>query len=378
MKIAIRHQILELTDAGIGGLEIASSLGLDLAEVNNVIKRFGSSKSGHVSDREGYRRIFELRANGMDADAIAEELNYPLFSVVASIERDKSKIKNDSRASECLQLYKQGESLEVIGSKFGITRERVRQITKKQFGFELGYGPMEQKVRKDEITKLHRELVASSRLERRDDAVSQRVEEAKRKGIEPEYFDSVTKFSNAIGVNPSALKELRPDIYRIVAKNAYEKSKKWSWYYDSCRNCGTTSVKHRGYGYCNDCYTKSPEFKASQQRSHQKNRDKILANNKKYSAKYMSRPDVMERLEREYDEKYFGGNRKAALERDGYQCKGCGMSVEVKDAAGRAKARVWHLGAKDDHTLDNLGTYCQRCLYKYRGINPFNNFGRVK
>lgn len=379
MKIHLRRRILELLKDGYSGLEIAIILGLDLTEVEPVIVRFGRFKGvDYIKDKEVYRQVFKLKAEGKAIEEIADELNQPITYVESSIERDKSKIKTNGRAEECLVLYKQGESLESIAQKFGITRERVRQITKRQYAVELGFGPTERNVRKEEIAQLYRKIVSDSRSERQEDIVSQRVKVAAEKGIQPEYFDSVAKFAQAVGVSANSFKKTRPDLFRIVAKNARAKAQRWSWYYDSCRSCGTTSVKHRGYGYCKNCHPRSPEFKASQQRSHQKNRDVILANNKKYIVEYMRRPEVVERIKREYDEKYFGGNRKLALERDGNRCLGCKMSVDVKGKSGKPIVRVWHLGDKDDNSLESLGTYCQSCLFKYKGINPLDHFGRAR
>jgi len=41
------------------------------------------------------------------------------------------KIENYKRSLQMIELRKQGKSLQSIGNKFGISRERVRQILKK-------------------------------------------------------------------------------------------------------------------------------------------------------------------------------------------------------------------------------------------------------
>ena len=99
-------------------------------------------------------------------------------------------------------------------------------------------------------------------------------------------------------------------------------------------------------------------------RSFLRNREARRASSKKYFEDYYSRPEVQERIDREYDIKNFGGNRKKALIRDGYKCLGCGMTLDVKNASGKPKVRVWHLNNRDDNSLDSLGTYCQSCLFK--------------
>lgn len=371
-----RKMVIQLYEDGFSVSGIATSLSLSEEEVSGLIEKFGNLIKTPKLSKITKAKVFELRAEGMSAAEIALVTNTHERSVAQTLEKDRLKIKNDPRAVECLEMYKNGASLEEIGQKFNITRERVRQITKKQFGYSLGYGPVEQKARKAEIAKAYRNIVSESRTERQQDGVIRKYDAAINKGYEPQYFDNFQKYQEATGISKEALEEFLPEAFSAINRNVRIKARRWSWYYDACRMCGTTSVKHRGYGYCESCYTQSPEFKESQRRSHLRNRERNLENNKKYAEDYYSRPEVIEKIEREYDKKYFGGNRKAALERDGHKCLVCGKSTEVKDALGRAKVRVWHLGDKDDHSLENLGTYCQRCLFKDKGISPFNKFGR--
>lgn len=372
MDVSTRKTIIHLYEEGFSVAVIAGSLNVSEDEAQKIIDRLGKLLKVPLLKKSEREQVFGLKAVGCSVNEIAMAMDVPEQAVTLAIEKDRSKIKNDSRASECLELYKNGASLEEIGGKFGITRERVRQITRKQFAYDLGYGPLEQDARKSEITESYRTIVEGSRLERKSEIVEKKYDEALARGLEPEYFDSLGKFCEATGISQTLLKEVKPHAYEIVQRNARQKARKWSWYYDECRRCGTTSIKHRGYGYCENCYTLSPEFKSSQQRSHQKNRDAYLAKNKTYAEDYYNRPEVIEKLEREYDEKYFGGNRKAALVRDGYACLGCKMSIDVKSESRKPKVRVWHLNGKDDHSLENLGTYCQSCLFKAQGMSRWN------
>lgn len=367
-----RKAVIKLYEEGLNEGAIASSLNVSESDVRALVERLGGLLKSRPLNKSEKLEVFELKAQGYGESEIARILGVSRRPIAEVVDKDKSKIKNNSRAIECLELYKNGASLEEIGGKFGITRERVRQITRKQYAYDLGYGPFEQAARKSEIAESYRNIVEGSRLERKAEIVEKKYEEALSKGLEPEYFDSLPKFCEATGISESLLKAIKPDAYEIVLKNARQKARKWSWYYDECQRCGTTAVKHRGYGYCENCYVYSPEFKASQQRSHQKYRDEILAKNKIYSQEYSSRPEVIERLEREYDEKYFGGNRKAALERDNFACLGCKMSIDVRNKSGKPAVRVWHLKGKDDHALENLGTYCQSCLFKAQGMSRWN------
>lgn len=390
MNAKLIRTVIELYEDGFDVEGIASSLGVPKLEAIRVLKRSNAKRRGTAkvvtTPRKLYKipllskekrvMAFEYKRDGLSSVEIAKMLKVPEDSVLETFRKDQSKIVTDDRASECLELYKQGYSLQSIGDKFKISRERVRQITKKQFAYDLGYGPMEQKVRDSQITEEHRSLVRVKMSGRMVDNVVTKLQEAKDKGVDPQYFDSFTKFTQATGISKENLKKYKPDTYKTIEANLRRKNKRWSWYYDSCRSCGTTSIKHRSYGYCMKCHSRSPEFKALQQRSHMKHRDTILENNKKYAEEYYSRPDVAKRMEQNYDNKFFGGNRIKALERDGYKCLGCGMSVSQKDKLGRSKVRVSHIHGTDDHSLENLKTYCQSCLFRYEGYRPHANFGK--
>jgi DNA-binding CsgD family transcriptional regulator len=62
------------------------------------------------------------------------------------VRRYEQTLSNDSRASEMLEMYSQGNTLDQIGSSFGITRERVRQILSQTFGDYRAFRP-------DHVTK---------------------------------------------------------------------------------------------------------------------------------------------------------------------------------------------------------------------------------
>lgn len=71
------------------------------------------------------------------------------------------------RAAEMADLYRQGETLEQIGSKFGVTRERVRQIISRTFGLNGADGGASVKSRKAAEARAEREARLIARREAR-------------------------------------------------------------------------------------------------------------------------------------------------------------------------------------------------------------------
>ncbi len=313
--------------------------------------------------------IIRLKVEGRTPAEIALEVNAGIDHVRKILDRDQERARSNPKYKAMLDMYEDGFTLEEIGQKFKVSRERVRQCISREIGYQLGYGPQEQKFRKEELKTAVRAVVQISREDRQGDFVEEKLKIAEEKGVDPQYFDSIAKFCEAVGIQADALKNNRPDIYKIVKLNQTKAKQKWSTYYDACRMCGLTVAKYRSNGYCENCYTKSPEWKQMVKLSYQRNKETRKARWEEYAKDYYSRPEVIEKQERDYDLRTFGGNRKPTLERDGYKCLGCGMSTDVKTKAGKSKVRVWHLGDTEDHSMSNLGTYCQRCFIKKYGAN---------
>lgn len=329
-----------------------------------------------MSDKQTRHDVFRLMSEDIDIASIAVGLGMQEFEVLEVIDHDRAKIRYKPKWKDCLKRYREGETLEAIGQRYGLTRQRVQQICYRQLEVELGYGPIEAKYRKLEIDTIYRSIVNGSIDDRVKESVILKYEKAKTRGIEAEYFESVGQFVKASGIPAINLKKYLPDVYNVVRANQLRAKQRWNTYYDACRMCSKTEYKHKSYGYCEKCYPISPEFKDIVQRSNLKHREARLAYNKVYLENYNSRPEVIERQEREYDEKYFGGNRKSALERDGYKCISCGMTTDVKYKSGKPKVRVWHLDDIKDNSLENLGTYDQSCFIKKYGVNGKFKFKR--
>ncbi len=137
-------------------------------------------------------------------------------------------------------------------------------------------------------------------------------------------------------------------------KEIDNKKKKWSVKYNKCQDCGTTSIKHNSHGRCKKCISnflyhydlkRREGAKKSGKKWYEKNIEKIKKHNQKYHKKH-------------YDLKNFGGNREKAIFRDKEKCQKCGF-FGGKEHKG---LKVIHLKDKNDHSLDNLLTICQKCF----------------
>lgn len=304
--------------------------------------------------------ILELAHAGMEADEIANILDVGIEIVYIALSDELEKLV-DKRSLDCLSMYKEGKTLAEIGDKYGgLTRERIRQIIKRQAGYELGfYSVHSQTEHKNEIQSYVRSMVGDSRSERKDAETTEKINLAKQRGIEPEYFDSIKNYCEATGISIDALRTYQRPTYDMIRKAELRKKQRWSRDYDVCRMCHTTDYKHSRQGYCEKCYPKSIEFKETVKASYIKNYEKRQRHNKEYA----SRPEVKARIAEKNSENYFGGNWRKTLERDGWKCRGCGMKYnEAFTAGGMHKVRVWRLNKdSSDNRPENLMALCQRC-----------------
>ena len=123
---------------------------------------------------------------------------------------------------------------------------------------------------------------------------------------------------------------------------------RWSKAHDFCIQCGQNSTRHLGGGLCQFCYLKK-------YRENPEKKDRIRETKLNHYRKTYTPEKLKEKREREH----FGGNREAALARDGYRCVRCfsekKLTVHHKDRTGRG------VDSGHNHDLSNLETLCRRC-----------------
>lgn len=236
------------------------------------------------------------------------------------------------RQNNILQMYKEGFTLEEIGKEHGVTRERIRQIVNKGLIYSLR-----------EVLEHGIELNLEEFL--REEKRKHLLATRKKQGI--------------------------------IRKKIIKKEKRWARSYDYCRECGTIVIKHHSHGLCKKCYPKTQIYKEQQESSRLRNIKKRSEHTKEYSKEYFKRPEVIikqkeyskrsevvERRRKEYDLKYFSGNREKTIIRDKERCRDCGLSREENYKKYNEDFRVIHINDKKDNSLDNLLTLCKKCFYK--------------
>jgi transposase len=162
-------------------------------------------------------RLRALAERGCSYSEAAAELGVGYHYVAAFAKRHgvsfklqprgpKLRVDSDARENEMRSLYLNGETLQQIGEKFGVTRERVRQILTRRFGMTAISGGQSQKTRlrakidKDKVDARCRKAFGCSyavykRLLKRTDkptyAYGQQRKNAKFRGIDWEitFYD---------------------------------------------------------------------------------------------------------------------------------------------------------------------------------------------
>ncbi len=227
-----------------------------------------------------------------------------------------------NRINKITEEWKKGVTLKEIGRRNNISRERVRQIVKDGLLYDI------------------------------NDIVKQGI----LVDLNEYYKDEKSR-----RILIQREQKIRNSKTREIIKS---KVKRWSEYYDQCRTCGTTNIKHSAHGYCEKCYYKTDIFKEIQKASRLRNFDKWKVHQKEYAKAYHKRQYVIEKDRKKLDLINFGGNREKALERDGYKCRLCGISKEENNSKYGKDFYVNHINGKDNNNLDNLITLCKGCHNK--------------
>ncbi len=188
-------------------------------------------------------------------------------------------VYEEGRNKDILDLYCEGNTCARLSVVFGISRARVHQLIIKQMqrdilkklNLSLSDMSNEEIVLLDLAAKQEvREIYLSNIANKLQTNKKTIIEAAKNL---PDYsnFRNVGQYAAALGVSVQVFKKILPDIYQKIKNKTVHK---WSRYYESCRNCKTTLIKHRSNGLCSRCYYKSNEFKDICRDSRIKSRNK--------------------------------------------------------------------------------------------------------
>ncbi len=302
--------------------------------------------------------------NGMEVFNIPQE-EVESYSEIQTVETSDDIVSTNinldltERESNILSEYRRGLTLEEMGGHFGITRERVRQISRKALMKELGsLGKQGLKINIREYILAEKK----ARMARRN-----QIPEDIRKQILIEISNLNTSKVNELSVKYSIsidkLKKEFSQIKEYLEGVAEEKAQRWSRYYIKCRQCGTQQIRHKIGGYCVNCYPKSERFKELQRKSVDRHRDQRKVRNKIYALEYAKRPEVKEKYRKLLDLKNYGGNREIAIERNGYRCTRCGIGREESlQKSGRDFCVIRVDGNQNNNSLGNLKSLCRNCF----------------
>jgi hypothetical protein len=182
-----------------------------------------------------------------------------------------------SRNQEMIKLYQTGDySLEVLGQKYNITRERVRQIC----SYNMLRGDVKKILEKRTLKKIVQE------------------------------YGSLEKYAEI---------QERRNLKRLGKAEG-----KWHWQYDACIDCGTTTKPFHAHGRCETCdsrylYRTLPGRKESCKKTNAswrlRNLDKVKARQKEYFQDYYHRPGVHEKLLLKQQNYYNNPENKAKLKK---------------------------------------------------------------
>lgn len=271
----------------------------------------------------------------------------------------------DTTEAAVIEGYIDGENLSEVGIRLGFSRERSRQFFEKAIRIEaertdpenLGIVVTEFKKKLKETNKQNRSLKQHKAF------IDEHYQEIVKKLTSENVLAASTmlKLFNLPANAMRAIESDYPELLQIIAKN----EKRWAWEYDSCKICGTTEVKHKIYGCCENCYWKTDEWKNRQNEYRKRNVDKIRDQQRQYALEYSKRPEVKARWQKRHDKVNYEGNRDTALRNANYCCEDCGISQLDHQNTYKKDLHVYRMdGDQSNNDLENLRVLCMSCSIK--------------
>lgn len=268
-----------------------------------------------------------------------------------------------------LREYLVGKTFAEIGRDLNLSRERIRQMFEKAVRNET-----------ENITK--REVNSNEEAESIREAIK---EEARKNSFRRKYSEDIRKALPRINevlstttissskvllarVNISSgasfiIDEDYPDLSRMLFMNGNQ----WSTKFEKCVVCGTTDIKHRSNGMCEQCYRKSDTYRENQMKWRRENYEKFRESQRRYEQEYYQRPEVKKRQIIKDHQKRFGSNirRELAIKAYGNSCGECSISrKEHKRKFGQDISVIHINGDLSDNSLENLKPLCKVCSSK--------------
>jgi len=259
--------------------------------------------------------------------------------------------------------YMAGKTLAEIGREMKLSRERIRQLFERAIKIDLDRidinMPIEQENEyREEIEESHKFNKAKKQY---------------REIIEKNYDSIVKTLSNKNKVGKLGLlktlkmpnsvlrlvEEEYPEFLDIIEKN----SNKWTLKYEKCRSCGTDTIKHKRWGYCIKCYTKTEEWRNLQKRYIDSHKEEVRGRNRIYQSAYSKRPYVQQKQKTREEIKRFGINRESIYGVYGAKCIDCGITRDEYFQKTQKELSIFHQdGNLKNNDIKNLIPLCKHCV----------------
>lgn len=271
----------------------------------------------------------------------------------------------NSKEFTVMNGYMSGENLSELGDAVGVTRERARQLFEKAIKIETErFDPNKPQISAYELREHLKNTHKRNRAKRDYKEVIERNYDSILEQISGTNVVGEKSLLKVLDMPESVLpfiKQKYPEFVEIVNSN----SRRWSWKYDQCRMCSTTETKHKRWGYCENCYTKSDEWKDTQNQYRQNHLEEHRARTRIYGATYSKRPEVKERMRQRTHDKNFDGNRELAFQIHGAHCNDCGITRDDFQVMNSKDLAVYHMdGNPNNNDISNLRPLCFSCLAK--------------